>query len=258
MPLMPLSMLVICASAPDWQIDAIDVADAVLIGHEEQVSAVGIPLRVDVLALAERRDRRDAAGRHVEQRQPIVAGIQQLLVGRESIGDERNRVAIGRPRRLQVRKQVARDPLRRSLRLEIVDEQIGVAADRCRERDRLSVGRPRRVENLSDLGHLDLAHDVAVRDVENRQHRLAGVHAADDELTAVGTPRSGRPDELQAREMRVQRRVDQLAHDASGRRVREIQIDREQIARREKDDVAAVGADRRRHVGRHLASCRSP
>ena len=61
--------------------------------------------------------------------------------------------------------------------------------------------------------------DVAVGDVENREHRLAGVHAADDELAAVGAPRSGRADELQAREVRAQRRVDELAHDAPGRRV---------------------------------------
>ena len=257
MPLMPLSILVTCAIAPDCRFDAVHVADAVLVGHKEEIPAVRCPLRVDVLPLAEGRERRDAARRHVEQRQPIVAGVEQGSVRGEAVGDKRDRVSVWRPCRLKIRVEVARNSLdgargRCALRnSEVVDKEVGIAAHGCRERNGLSVGRPRRVEDLSDLRHFNFPGDVGVCDIQDREHGLAGVHAADDELAAVRAPRSRRVDELQAREMGVLRGVDELADDAAGRCFRKIEIDREQIARREKDDVLPVRADRWRYIRRH-------
>ena len=70
-----------------------------------------------------------------------------------------------------------------------------------------------------------VANYVSVSHVENREHRFACVHAPDDELFAVGAPGSGGADELQAGEVRVQCRIDELAHDAPGRRFCEEEVD---------------------------------
>ena len=58
----------------------VDVADAALIRHEEQPAAIGVPLRVDVLAAREGRQRFDASQRDVVERQPVVARIEKAAL----------------------------------------------------------------------------------------------------------------------------------------------------------------------------------
>ena len=59
-------------------IQPVYVRDAVAVGHEVQALGVRPPLRVDVLAVGEPGDRLDAARRHVQQRQPVIARLQVL------------------------------------------------------------------------------------------------------------------------------------------------------------------------------------
>jgi hypothetical protein len=63
----------------------------------------------------------------------------------------------------------------------------------------------------------------------------------EDELPAVGMPSAGRADELQAVEVRIGRRAHEPPDDLAALRVREIQVDREEIA---------LGQERRRDVRR--------
>jgi len=56
-------MFVICASLPPFQFDPVHIADAGLSGDEEQASAVGCPLRIDIPAACEGGDLRDSVAR---------------------------------------------------------------------------------------------------------------------------------------------------------------------------------------------------
>ena len=91
------------------QVQPIDVGEAVLVGDEEQVFAVGRELRIDVLAARERREDADAAGRQVVRRQLQRRELERLEVRLwAAIGREGDRLAVGRPRRLDVGVAVVR------------------------------------------------------------------------------------------------------------------------------------------------------
>src|SRR5690606_18257358 len=103
------------------------------------------------------------------------------------------------------------------------DEQVDVASADSGEGNGLAVRRPCRVEDLSGFGYFDLACDAAVLDVQDREHRAAAANRTEDELPAVGAPRSGRADELETRVVLAERRVDELPHDAARRRFGEVE-----------------------------------
>jgi hypothetical protein len=67
-------------------------------------------LRADVLGLLEASGGLDGARRDVEDRQPQVAGHQRLQVGRESVGAEGQRLAVGRPGRIELRELIRGQP----------------------------------------------------------------------------------------------------------------------------------------------------
>ena len=133
--------------APARDVEAVDVRDPVAVGDEEQAGAVGRPLGVDVLAFLEAGQRADVAGGRVHRGQAVVADGQAFEPRREAVGDEGDRAAVGRPRGLQVGKGVVGEPPQRAPP-EVVDEQVGDAADDGGERDRLPV---RREGGIGDL-----------------------------------------------------------------------------------------------------------
>jgi hypothetical protein len=80
----------------------------------------------------------------------------------------------------------------------------------------------------------------------------AGLRAStqhrDHQLAPVGPPRAGRLEKLQAVEMRVGCRTEQLAPDLAGLGVGDKQVDRQAIAFREKRNEGAVRAQPRPHI----------
>ena len=110
MPLTPVATCVTRKTCAAREVQPVDVGEAVLIGDEEQVLAVGRELRIDVLPVRERREHADAARREVVRRELQRRELQRVEIRlRAAIGRERDRLAVGRPRRLDVGVAVVRE-----------------------------------------------------------------------------------------------------------------------------------------------------
>jgi hypothetical protein len=124
------------------EIDSIDVAEALAIRHEVQRATVGRELRIDVLGAGEDLQLFNVAGCHVHERQVHGSVAQLVEIGLPTaIGRERERLAVRRPRRMQLRIAVVRD-LARALRLEVDQVQVADTAVEPADRDRGSVRTP--------------------------------------------------------------------------------------------------------------------
>ena len=187
------------------------------------------------LPLRERREHADAAGRDVVRRQLQRRELERLEIGlRAAVGRERDRLAVGRPRRLDVGVAVVRQ-LADRLGLEVEQVQIADAAGLTGERERRAVRRPRHVTHRADARQLDAPLDVRRLRVEDRDLvRALGVHD-ERELAAVRRPVAGRVDEADRVEVRIARRTAELLDDLAGRGVADEQVDAEQILRLEKN-----------------------
>ena len=150
-----------------------------------------------------RRKRRDAlgAGKQIGQLVDLLIGpVEQVdIADTGPVGDERDVVAVGGPLRTDVlplvhpgqevdaasRQIVGRDP-------HVADVQrleVGLGAAIGGERDGLAVGRPDRVKvGVLVVGQ---ATQVAAVGVDDEQVGEAAVVAGEDQLLAVGAPRSG-------------------------------------------------------------------
>ena len=105
------------------QVQSIDVGDPVGVCHEEQRLAVGTKLRIDVLCPSAEKlqqSTRMIGVRHVHERNLHGPELQQVEVGlRAAVGHEREGVAVGRPRGLQMRVVIVFEA-RRLSRLQVV------------------------------------------------------------------------------------------------------------------------------------------
>ena len=200
-----------------------------------------------MLGALEPRNPRDPAGGPVQHRERVGPHRQIAQPGGEPVGGEGEAPAVGRPGRLQVGVRVVGQPHQR-VGLEIVHEQVGEAAHHRGERDLPAVGRPARIEDVAQLGQLDLALDAAAGHVVQVEHRPAARDPGEHEPPPVARPASRRLDELQALEMGVHRRAGELPFHLPRMRVGQVQVHREQAAVGEEHHLAAVGAERRGQV----------
>ena len=168
------------------QIHAVDVADAVLVRHEEQTPAVLRELRIDVLALRERRMKRDLSAREIHRRELQVSEGQLVEVRPvASIGGERDGPAIRRERRHQLRVAVVRElPLRAGLEIDQV--QVADAALRSRDQQLAAVGRPHHVVHRAHAARPEALFDVAVPRVHDRDLVVSVMIHDVREVLAVG------------------------------------------------------------------------
>ncbi len=226
--------------------DAVDIADPGAVGDEQQVAAA-CPLRADVLARRRTLDEPHIARRQVQPRDLEVPERERPRLGTETIGHERNRLPVGRPRRLEIGKDIVGQPAG-ARRPEIVDEQVCPAPLQPGEHDRLPVGRPGRAVDLADGWERDLLLGDARDRVEDRQAGLAALNDRKREVPAVGRPGPGGVDGLEAAEVRIERGVHDLAENPARVRVGEEQVERQHVALREEHQQTAVRAQRRRHV----------
>ncbi len=135
-----------------------------------------------------------------------------------AIGREGDRLAVGRPRRLNVRVAVVRE-LTNRLGLEIEQVEIADTAGLAGEGEGVPIRRPRHAVHGADAGKLDAAFDVRRPGVEDRDFVGAfGVHD-ERELTSVRRPIACGIDEADGVEVRITRRATELLDDLAGRRV---------------------------------------
>ena len=88
--------------------------------------------------------------RHVEQRDANRPEVEIVERRREPIGRERDRLAVRRPCRVEVRELIVGELRKRAIS-EGVYEQIRQAALHRREDDVLAVRGPARVEDLAEI-----------------------------------------------------------------------------------------------------------
>ncbi len=229
------------------EVESIDVADLSGVGDEVEAAAVARPVRIDVLGRRDAWQLPDGVRLDVDRGETEIAERQRVERRGESIGRKRNRAAVRRPRRLQIGKRVTGQGAHGGC-VQIQFEQIAQPAPESGERDPLAVRRPRWSKHLIGFVDWHLALDAAGLHVENRQHRLAARPGGQRETAAGRVPGAGRLDELQALEVRIARRLDDLALDRARHRIRQIHVDRVLIALREKHHRLAVGAERRTDV----------
>ena len=189
-----------------------------------------------MLAAGRRRQRRDRAGLDIKQRKAIVAKRQLIERRGETIGDKRNRAAVGRPRGLEVGKGIGGQPAQPVI-FEIVLIQIAGAAAERREHEPAAVRRPRRRENLIEIGKHAFAPQRSAGHVEDREHGASALQRGQREPPAVRVPRAGRFDELKAVEMRIGCGADQLSPHRAGCGVGEEDIDRVAVALRQEHQL---------------------
>ena len=106
-----------------------------------------------------------------------------------AVGREGDRLAVGRPRRLDVGVAVVRQ-LSNRLGLEVEQVEIADAAGLAGERERVPVGRPRDVTDRADARQLDAPLDVRRLRVENRD--LVGALGVHDERELARRPATSR------------------------------------------------------------------
>ena len=83
------------------QVEAEHVGDTIRIRDEEQ-RTIRTPVGIEMVQPLECRRRRNRVGRHVVQPDAIAAVSQAGEIRREAIRRERDRLAVGRPGRLQI------------------------------------------------------------------------------------------------------------------------------------------------------------
>ena len=157
-------------------------------------------------------------------------------------------------------------------RLDIEHEQVGDAPRLSREHDRTAVRRPGGVGDGPDVGTLDLDALLHVRVVDVHDDELV-VSVGDrheGEQLPVRRPGTRGVEKAKRVHVRVRSGAGQSADDSPGARIGHEQVDREEVPLRDEGHVAAVGADRGRHVlaarprgrseqqGAHLARCQAP
>ena len=205
------------------------------------------PLRVDVLAHAEHGHGLDLSAGRIDQPEPVVAVAESGQVSRESVGHERDRAAIGRPGRLQVRVEVGGQTAQ-LFGLDIEDEQVRVSIHDRGEHHAPTVGRERGRVDLAQFREPDLLHLLARLGLDDRQRGTTLDDDPEGEVLPVGAPRARRVDELEALEVRVHGRLGETTDGLARLCVRQEHLDGEQILLREKHDPRAVRADRRPNV----------
>ncbi len=100
--------------------------------------------------------------RHVHERDLHGPELQQVEVGlRAAVGHERERVAVGRPRGLQMRVAVVLEA-RRLFRLQVVEERSLHAFAIPETASLRAVGTPGQGEDLRDAGDLDVLLQASV------------------------------------------------------------------------------------------------
>src|SRR5204863_5194733 len=97
-----------------------------------------------------------------------------------------------------------------------------------------------RIKHLPDPRRLELLDEVAVVASHDPQRRVSRYHGAEHEPAAVGVPRACGVDELQALEMRIARRRDELADGASVFGIGEVDVDGKQTGVRHVDEATTV------------------
>ena len=187
------------------------------------------------------RERMDDAGRDVDEPKTERSEAEIVQVRGESVGGKRDRLAVRRPRRVQIGKRVSRELAQRPCR-ERVDPEIGQSTGERREHDPRAVGRPARVVDFADPLDPDFFSAVGVSAVDEHQHRPPAAERAHREPAALRIPRAGRLDVLQAVEMRVCGGAHDLADGGSCSRVRHEQVERQPVAFRQKHHPLAIGA----------------
>ena len=188
-----------------------------------------------------------AARPRVDDGQLIVAEGQRVQRGAEAVGDERDHRTVGGPCRLEIGVRIIGQAPQLAT-LQIVRKEIGHPSDLRAEGDHFSVGRPRRIKDLPERRELDLLDEVAVVASHDPQRRVSRYHGAEHEPAAVGVPRACGVDELQALEMRIARRRDELADGASVFGIGEVDVDGKQTGVRHVDEATTVRAQCRREV----------
>ena len=217
-----------------------NVADPRPIRHEGQRLSIGGPHRIDVLARVHVIQQLDLAGVDVIQRDPHVAEPQGGEVGsRPAVGGEGDGLPVRRPGGVEVRIAVIGETPQVTP-VAIDDEEVGPSAIVACEHELLPVGGPggarRAVQGQRDAPHLAIPLDV-----EDHQIVTVLVLDGDGELPPVRGERAGGVDEPQALEAGVHRRLDKPALDASGLRVRQVEVHEERVAFGQEGDVLAVG-----------------
>ena len=223
------------------------VGDAVLVGDEIQRTAIGGPLRVDVLRVRDPRHLLDRPGRGINRCQSVGAEIERPEVGRKPVGRKGDQPAVGRPGRLHFRVRVVgqRAHLPGG---EVVYIKVGQTAAHPRERHRLPVRRPGGIEDLIERGELDFALLGATGGVEDGECRMTAGDGRDRNALAVCVPRAGGINELDARGVLIGCRAGQSVDDAAGGGIGDEEIDRQQAPFGEERDPFPVGAERRSDV----------
>ena len=89
------------------------------------------------------------------------------------------------------------------------------------------------MHDLVDVRNFDFASHTSPLRIEDGQRGSPTCDGRDSDLLTGAVPRTGRLDELHAREVRIGRRARQPPDDASGRGVGDEQINREEAPRRE-------------------------
>src|SRR6185503_3436932 len=107
------------------------------------------------------------------------------------------------------------------------------------EGDGVAVGRPGGGGQRVDAGDADVL-DPARVGVDDGEVVVPFFEDDEGELARVGRPAAGAVDEAQRVEVRIAIGGDELADDATRLRIREEEIDVEDLARGEEGDVAAV------------------
>ncbi len=235
------------------EFEAVEVAEAVLVGDEQEALPVAGELRVVVEGVAEGRADGDAARRHIHRGEARLGVVERLEVGAvarravAAVGREGERLAVGAPRGLEVGVAVV-GHLPHPARLDIEKVEIGDAAFEAGEGNRLAVRAPRRVGERGHLVHTNALDDLAALDIEDRQLVVALDERHEGEALAVWAPRPGARDEAEGVEVGVAVGLGELLHDAPRLDVGDEQVDVEEVALAQVRHVAPVGREHRGDV----------
>ena len=222
------------------EVVAVDVGYAFSVRDEVDALAVGCEFRIDVLARAEKRQHVNGACREIDRADVHSRKCELLEIALPAIGHERQRLPVGRERRLHVRVAIVGQAAHR-VRADVIQEQIARPILLAGDRDRAAVGRPRDVVDRVDAGDADVAEASAV-DILDCQVIVAAFENDEGELLRIRRPGAGRIDEAKRFEVRVACRRRQPPHDLAGPRVGEEEIDVEDVACRQEGEVTTVRA----------------
>ena len=178
------------------------------------------------------------------ERDAEIPEAQRLEVGfAATVGDEGDRLSIGRPRGVEIGVLVVREAAQ-SAAVAIDDVEIREPAVESRKHELLAVGRPPRCLEAAQA-HLDAALFGSTLDVEDHQVVAVFPFGGDREEPAIGGERARGVDEPQALVVVVHRRADQAPGYASRFRIGEPQVDEKAALIAEERDALAVRRQRR-------------